>query len=359
MRDVRQRDVLDGGAQAFQRPRRRQDGGPHLGIQALEEVILGQAQAEATNLALHGTTIVGDRHVGGGGVGRIAPGQHLKQEGRVGHRAGHGAHVVQRPRQRDDPGAAHPAVGGLQPDEAAEGRRDPDGAPGVRPQRPGGEAGRHRHGGTAAAAAGHALAVPRIPGRAVVRVHPRGAVGELVHVELAQQDGTRLGQARRDGRVRVGHPVCQDAGAAGRADAARQHQILQRDGNPVQRPAVVSAGDLPLRRGRGGQRLPRQDRDVRQEIPVGSLNAVEVGARELHGREGAAAELLAGLGDAESGQLVRRHGDPPTGAAARWPAPRREGPGRPGGPARRAGPRAETPRSPGRPGPPGSARVPG
>ena len=58
----------------------------------------------------------------------------LKQQGRIGHVAAEGADLIQRRAVGHQAVAAHPAVGGLKPHHAAEGRRLADRAAGVAPQ---------------------------------------------------------------------------------------------------------------------------------------------------------------------------------------------------------------------------------
>ena len=76
--------------------------------------------------------------VGRGGIGRIAAGYRVEQQGRIGHASRHGARGILRMADRDDMRAADQADRGLEPDDTidAGGTRDrsigfgADGCPG-------------------------------------------------------------------------------------------------------------------------------------------------------------------------------------------------------------------------------------
>ena len=61
--------------------------------------------------------------------------------------------------------------------------------------------------------------------------------------------------------------------------------VLEPDRNAVQRPAVAAARELRLERARLGERLLGRDRDVGVHARIQALDALEIGARELDGRE--------------------------------------------------------------------------
>ena len=122
---------------------------------------------------------------------RVVAADHLVQQGRVEHGAGHGAGLVEGVGQRDEPVARHPAVRRLHPDRARHRARLADGAAGVGADRERRLVRRHGRGRAAAGAAGDPAEVPRVAGRAVGRVLGGGAHRELVHVGLAQDRQAR------------------------------------------------------------------------------------------------------------------------------------------------------------------------
>ena len=85
-------------------------------------------------------------------------------------------------------GARQPAIGRLQTKDAAERRRHPDRAVGVRPQRQRHQIAADRAAGTARRAAGHPRHIMRIAGRAVVHILAGEVVGVFAHVERADQN---------------------------------------------------------------------------------------------------------------------------------------------------------------------------
>ena len=114
-------------------------------------------------------------------------GDGVQHQGRVTHRAGHGADGVQAPAQWVYAMPADAAEGRLQADDAAKARRYADRAAGVAPQCAHDLTGSHRRSRPAAGAAGNAVEVPRVVRRTVVRILAGGAECELVHLELAMR----------------------------------------------------------------------------------------------------------------------------------------------------------------------------
>ena len=172
------------------------------------------------------------------------------QQGGVEHGAGAGPGLVQRGRQRDQPVAAHPAVRRLDADRAGDGGRLPDRAAGVGADRDRRLERRDRRRRAAAGAAGDAVEVPGVVGRAEGRVLGRAAHGELVHVRLAEDHDPGLAQAAHDRRVVRRPPALEDARAAGRGHALGGDDVLERERHAGQRterlarpaPGVDAAG---------------------------------------------------------------------------------------------------------------------
>ena len=188
-----QAHLVHHGAGPGQRRGRRLDGGPHRRRGPVQEEAAQQAHAQPLDVAGERGPVVGHRQHAAAGVGGIVAGHRAQHERAVGGRAGHRPHVVHRPRQRQHPGPAHPAVGGLEAGDAAQRGRDADGAAGVGAERARRQPGRHRDARPRRGASRHAVhaPVPRVAGVSVVRVQPLGAVGELHHVQLAEQDARR------------------------------------------------------------------------------------------------------------------------------------------------------------------------
>ena len=137
-------------------------------------------------------------------------------------------------------------------------------------------------------AAADQVGIPGVVHVAVVGVLAGGAVGELVHIQLAQQDGPRRPEAGGDGAVLGGHEGVVDAGAGRGSDSARVEQILEADGNPVQRPAVAPGADVALGLARRREGLVGQEGDERVEYRLRSPDAGKMGFDNLDRRNFAA-----------------------------------------------------------------------
>ena len=119
----------------------------------------------------------------------------------IAHRARHRPDVVEARDEGERARARQPAVGGLQPEQAAERRRHTDRAVGVGPQRQRHQSAGHRPAGAAGGAAGHVRRIVRVARRAVVHVLAGEVVGVLAHVERAHQHGAGCLQPLDQGRI--------------------------------------------------------------------------------------------------------------------------------------------------------------
>ena len=152
-------------------------------------------------------------------IARVGPLDRVERGGGVLQRRGEHADMIEAPGERRDAGPRDPPVGRLEPVYAAERRRYPHRAVGVRAERerhqPGGDGGAR----TARRAAGDALGIARVAHRPVMRVLAGEAVGELVHVGQADEDRAGRLQPRDSRRVlRGGRGVGADPRSrAGRA----------------------------------------------------------------------------------------------------------------------------------------------
>ena len=89
------------------------------------------------------------------------------------------------------------------------------------------------------------------------------AEGELVHVQLAQEDGAGGLEPDRRLRVLLRHALGHDLGAGGGADAGGIEQVLEGDGYAVKGPLIVAAGDGGGGLLGGGERILTGNRDER------------------------------------------------------------------------------------------------
>ena len=104
--------------------------------------------------------------------------------------------MIEREDVRAYAGEADPAVSRLEPHDAAQRGRIADGATRVRAEGERAESRRHRRGRPAARASRDPVEVPRVAGRAVVRIDGGRGRGELVRERLAEHDGARSLQTR-------------------------------------------------------------------------------------------------------------------------------------------------------------------
>ena len=165
----------------------------------------------------------------------------------------------------------------LEPDHAAQRRRGADTRAGVGAQGQRQMTRGHRRRRARRRAAGDARRVVGVAGRAVGGDVAGGAVGELVGVQLRDDDRSCLAQPRDDRGVGlrwrgVGEHV--RAGAGGQARDVEQ--VLHPDGHPVQRPAPLAAGQLPAQHGGLPQRVLRVEGDHRV-VGVGGQTVQHVG----------------------------------------------------------------------------------
>ena len=172
--------------------------------------------------------------------------------------------VVVVGRERDAPAL------GLDPEEPARRRRDADRAAAVGAQRARDHAGGDRRGAAAARAAGAALRVPRVAGRA-----PRLRLGEvrpqrqLGHVRLADHDGARGAQAAHDLAV-GGGGLADHTGAVRGQLAGDVHVVLDRDRHAEQRCGLAARPGAPARRRPPPARARRARRGTRSRTGRGA-----------------------------------------------------------------------------------------
>ena len=96
-----------------------------------------------------------------------------------------------------------------------------------------------------------------------------------MQIVLAEQDRARGVEPRGNGRVLGRHAVGEDTRTAGRSDPLRVDEILERDGDAVERATVPAGGDLPFGFTRLSPRHLRRhgDKRVQRAAPFDPVQA--------------------------------------------------------------------------------------
>jgi len=129
------------------------------------------------------------------------------------------------------------AARGLEPEDAATGGRDADGAAAVVAVGDGDQARRHRRPRPSAGPARGAGEVPRVPGRPEESGLRIGHQPQFRRVGLAQDHYPRLAVAPDDFAIVVGDEVPEEAAAAAGGDASVvDQQVFQQEGDAPERP---------------------------------------------------------------------------------------------------------------------------
>ncbi len=139
------------------------------------------------------------------------------------------------------------------------GRRVAQRAHHVRPVGQRQHAGRQRHRRAAGRPAAGARRIVWVHRGAIDRVEGMRAQAEFRHIGLADEDRPRRAHPRRDQLVGLGHEIGQQGRTLGRRDARDIGQILDRDRQPVQRPAPGFGIGRPRRRHQRVGVLQRDD----------------------------------------------------------------------------------------------------
>ena len=130
---------------------------------------------------------------------------------------------------------------------------------------------------------------------------------ELVHVGLAEYDDAGLAQAAGDRRVVRRHPALEDLRAARRRHALRGDDVLQREWHARERPQLLPCRAAVVDGLRRAERPVGADVQEGVHAVVDGGDAVEVGARRLHGADVARGDRRRGLGGREPGDLPAGH----------------------------------------------------
>ena len=174
-------------------------------------------------------------------------------------------------------------MGRLDAGYAAEAGRDADAAAAVAAGGQGAEAGGQRRRRAATAAAGRVVGVPRVAAGFADEVLGGAGLSELGCVGLAQDDGAGGLDALDDDGVDLRHPVSEYGGAQGGGHALGQLQVLDGDGDAVERPQSVAAPDGFVGSAGIGQRLIRAEGQVGAEPRVQLVDALVEQLGEFHG----------------------------------------------------------------------------
>jgi hypothetical protein len=116
---VGQADIDDLGPAFLEDRHGLRDAPRYLRVQPLSKIFLGQADFHPLHAAGKTRRVVGHRDIQGGGVAPVMAGNGRKQQGRVLYVFRDGADLIQRRGVGHEPVPAHPAVGRLEPHDAA------------------------------------------------------------------------------------------------------------------------------------------------------------------------------------------------------------------------------------------------
>ena len=266
--------------------------GKDLGLASRREVAIRDGDAEpagslpeSREAGLHGAL----RAHGIAGVRSL---HHVVGDGQIAHGGRERTHVVEADAEEGGAGPGQSPVGGLEPEDAAEGGGHADGAIRVRAQGEGNEPGPHRGARASRRPARHSGGIVGIVSRAVVRVLGGEAEGVLVHVQRAHENGARPAQPGDHGRIRDRpRALGIDPGSRQGRQARDVEEILDGEGNSRERAhrlarSHVGVHGLGLAHGALGD-----DGREAVELGVASPYALEGGGHELPRRHAAAADL--------------------------------------------------------------------
>ena len=239
---MREADLLDARAASLEARDGLPDPALDIGLHAGNEVLARESEPLAAQPAGglvvrvgKGEQPVGDRDRSRCRVSLVAPGDCMEQRGGVTDVARKRPDLVERAGERDDPIAADPAVRRLEPDDPGQGRRLADRAARIGPDPEGYVIRGDRDGRTAAAATGDRVEIPRVADGPVGAPFGRRAHREFVHVRLAEDHRAAGVEPFGDVGV-VGRPIAlEDPGAGGRLAAPDRHQVLESDGDAMER----------------------------------------------------------------------------------------------------------------------------
>src|SRR5690606_35114756 len=216
---------------------------------AVDAVFLRNADLHALHRLAERGLVVWHGQVNGGRVLRVDARHRLQHDRGIAHVTGDRPGLVERRGKRDGTPARAAAIGGLDADGAGEGSRLADRAAGIGRGGTGAQMRGNGCGRTAGGAAGHQLLVrtfgtPRVDHRAVMRGLVGGAHGELVHVQLAEHDGTVVPEVPGDGRFVFRLEAVEDVTTGLGVHPFGREQVLDAERNALERAALAGAEAL-------------------------------------------------------------------------------------------------------------------
>src|SRR5262244_2220656 len=129
--------------------------------------------------------------------------------------------------------------------------------------------------------------------------------------ELAEEHGAGVVELRGGRRVLRGNPVDEDARVPGGEDALGVVDVLEGEGDAVERAPRLAPGEIHLGLSRLTARQLEGARDESRGLPVELLYALDQALHELHGRELARRDQASKLADRQVVQVVGHHSSSP------------------------------------------------
>ena len=302
---VRQFDVVDGGSRRLEHGVGFVHALAHLRVETLRVVFRHAADLQPRERLLEQFAVA--RHLGGERrrVARVVAGDRLEHEGAVGGRAGHRADLVEARRKRHEPAPADPAVGRLEPRDAAQAGWLTDRAARVGADGHGGHVGRHARGRAAARSAWCPREIPGVFHRAEGGVFIGAAHRELVHVRLADDHGIGGPQPGHGVGVVRRAEAGEHLGGACRGQIASAEGVFDRHGQARERPERLAGLAPCVDSGCGRERPFAVDLQKRVDRAVEPGGPIEEGLGALHRRHVA---LPDGGHDLDGGKFGGLHG---------------------------------------------------
>src|SRR5579875_714993 len=231
-------------------------------------------------------------------VAAVMAGDHAEDGGGIANGARERAHVIEGETQGLHAVAADHAVSRLEAGDSTKGCRDANGAAGIGTERGEDESGGDGGAGTAARSAGAVCEIAGVVYDPVVGIFGGDAVGQLMKIQFADDDGSGGFQHFYYGGAAGGGRILIYARAARGADAAQIDQVFEGDRDAVQGAAGGAGGEFAIGVGGTVERVLGENFDERVERAVLAADAVEGGAREFSGGDAA---IPQGLGGFEEG----------------------------------------------------------
>ena len=272
--------------------------GLHLGVEPVDEVLLRKAELHALQRStLKRLRVVGDGDVGRGAVHLVVAREDLEEEGCVRNTLRHGANLVERTCEGGHAEARDASVARLEAHAVAEARRLADGAAGIGAEGRNREIAADSRRAAAGAAARHARRVAGVHRATEGGVLGGGPHRELVHVHASRAHRARRLQVLDHRRVVGAHVSLQNLRAARAGLSAHVDQVLDGDGDSEKRGSGTRAVSDRIRRLRRRERARLVEREIRADLVVMRVYAVDDGLRQLHRRKVALREPLRRLFD--------------------------------------------------------------